>query len=80
MGSDLHPLLFAINYFGKRKDELVEDKDSTTELFLWEMKARPPPKPSTLLVTMHFDYSDSQISFADSFYAAPDYPIDSYLS
>jgi hypothetical protein len=32
------------------------------------------------LVTMHFDYSDSQISFADSFYAAPDYPIDSYLS
>ena len=31
-------------------------------------------------VTMHFDYSDSQISFADSFYADPDYPIDSYLS
>jgi len=29
---------------------------------------------------MHFDYSDSQISFADSFYADPDYPIDSYLS
>jgi len=28
---------------------------------------------------MHFDYSDSQIPFADSFYADPDYPIDSYL-
>jgi hypothetical protein len=26
------------------------------------------------------DYSDSQISFADSFYADPDYPIDSYVS
>ena len=39
------------------------------------------PKSQTLslvltsLVTMPFDYSDSQISFADSFYADPDYPI-----
>ena len=44
------------------------------------LKARPPPKPKASLVTMHFDYSDSQISFAGSFYADPDYPIDSYLS
>ena len=47
-------------------------------LGLWEMMARPPPKPKASLVTMHFDYSDSQVSFADSFHADPDYPIDSY--
>jgi hypothetical protein len=53
---------------------------SSTVIWTVEMKARPPPKPKASLVTMHFDYSDSQLSFADSFYADPDYPIDSYLS
>ena len=62
-----------------REDEEVIEK-ILKHLGLWEMKARPPPKPSASLVTMHFDYSDSQISFADSFYADPDYPIDFYLS
>jgi len=69
------------------EDEEVIEK-ILKHLGLWEMKARPPPKPSASLVTIHFDYSDSQIfrpcsrqiSFADSFYADPDYPIDSYLS
>ena len=27
-----------------------------------------------------FNYSDSQISFAGSFYADPDYPVNSYVS
>jgi hypothetical protein len=31
-------------------------------------------------VTIYLDDSDSQISSPDSFYADPDYPIDSYLS
>jgi hypothetical protein len=61
------------------EDEEVIEK-ILKHLGLWEMKARPPPKPKASLVTMHFDYSDSQISFADSFYADPDYPMDSYLS
>ena len=61
------------------EDEEVIEK-ILKHLGLWEMKARHPPKPSASLVTMHFDYSESQISFADSFYADPDYPIDSYLS
>jgi hypothetical protein len=30
-------------------------------LGLWEMKARPPPNPKASFVTMHLDYSDSQI-------------------
>jgi hypothetical protein len=30
--SDLHPLLFGINYFGKREDKLVKDKDSIPAL------------------------------------------------
>ena len=57
----------------------IEDEEVIKKILkhlgLWEMKARPPPKPKASLVTMHFDYSDSQISFADSFYADPDYPI-----
>jgi hypothetical protein len=32
MESDLHPLLFGINYFGKREDRLVKDKDSIPAL------------------------------------------------
>jgi hypothetical protein len=60
----------------------IEDEEAIEKILkhlgLWEMMARPPPKPKASLVTMHFDYSDSQISFADSFHADPDYPIDSY--
>jgi hypothetical protein len=61
------------------EDEEVIEK-ILKHLGLWEMKARPPPKPKASLVTMHFDYSNSQILFADSFYTNPDYPMDSYLS
>jgi len=62
-----------------RQDEEVIEKDLKHLGFL-EMEARPPPKPKASLVTMHFDYLDSQISFADSFYADPDYSIDFYGS
>ena len=69
---------------GRMKISFIEDEEVIEKILkhlgLWEMKARPPPNRSASLVTMHFDYSDSQISFADSFYADPDYPIDSYLS
>jgi hypothetical protein len=41
------------------------------------MKRKSQKAPS---VTIYIDDSDSQISFADSFYADSDYPIDSYLS
>jgi len=62
----------------------IDDEEAIEKILkhlgLWEMKARPSPKPKASLVTMHFDYSDSQISFADFFYADPDYPTDSYLS
>jgi hypothetical protein len=60
-------------------DEEVIEK-ILEHLGLWEMKARPPPKPKASLGTMHFDYSDSQIPSFESFYADPDYPMDSYLS
>src|SRR4030066_275999 len=39
------------------EDEEVIEK-ILKHLELWEMKARPPPKPKASLVTMHFDYSD----------------------
>ena len=47
-------------------------------LGLWEMEARPPSKQKALLVTTYFDYSDSQISFAASFYTDPDDSMDSH--
>jgi hypothetical protein len=47
---------------------------------LWDVKARPPPKAKWASVTIYFDDSESQILFPDSFYAYPDYPMDSYLS
>ncbi len=47
---------------------------------LWEVKARPPPKVKAPTVTIYLDDSESQILSPDSFYAHPDYPIDSYLS
>jgi hypothetical protein len=61
------------------EDEEVIEK-ILKHLGLWEMKARPPPKPKASLVTMHFDHSGSQISLGNSFYADPDYPVDSYVS
>jgi hypothetical protein len=61
------------------EDEEVIEK-ILKHLGLWEIKARPPPKPKASLVTMHFDYSDSQISSPDPFYPDSDYPMDSYVS
>ena len=69
------------------EDEEVIEK-ILKHLELWEMKARPPPRAKTPSVTIYLDDSDSQIfrpcsrqvSSPDSFYADPDYPIDSYLS
>jgi hypothetical protein len=49
-------------------------------LGLWEVKAKPPPKVKAPSVTIHIDYPDCQISFSDSFYADPDYPMDSYVN
>ena len=56
------------------EDEEVIEK-ILKHLELWEMKARPPPRAKTPSVTIYLDDSDSQISFPDSFYADPDYPI-----
>jgi hypothetical protein len=50
------------------------------DLDLWDLKVRPPPKVRVPSVTISIDDSDSQISSPDSFYAHPDYPIDSYPS
>jgi len=61
------------------EDEEVIEK-ILKHLGLWEMKARPPPRAKTPLVTISLDDSDSQVSSPDSFYADPDYPTDSYLS
>ena len=60
------------------EDEEVIEK-ILKHLGLWEMMARPPPKPKASLVTMHFDYSDSQVLFADPFHAGPWLP-DRFLS
>jgi hypothetical protein len=52
-----------------------------THLGLWEVKARPPPKPKVLTPSISIDASDSQVPFsAPSFYPDPDYPMDSYGS
>jgi hypothetical protein len=61
------------------EDEEVIEK-ILRHLGLSDLKARPPPKVKAPSVTMHFDVSDSQNSSLDSFYASPDYPMDSYLS
>ena len=61
------------------EDEEVIEK-ILKHLELWEMKARPPPRAKTPSVTIYLDDSDSQISSPDSFYADPDYPMDSYVS
>lgn len=45
-----------------------------------DTKAKPSPVPKASLVTTHFDYSDSQRSSPDYFYADPGYPMDSYVS
>ena len=48
-------------------------------LGLWEAKARPPPKVKAPFARIYLDDSESQILSPDSFYAHPDYPMDSYL-
>ncbi len=47
-------------------------------LGLWEAKARPPPKVKAPSETIYLDDSESQDLPSDSFYAHPDYPMDSY--
>ena len=61
------------------EDEEVIEK-ILKHLGLWDLKVRPPPKVKAPSVTIHIAYSDSQISFADAFYADPNYPVDSYVS
>jgi len=62
----------------------IEDEEVIEKILkylgLWDLKARPPPRAKTPSVTICLYDSDSQISSPDSFYAHPDYPIDSYLS
>jgi hypothetical protein len=60
------------------EDEEVIEK-ILKHLGLWDMKARPPPRVKASPVKIQMDDSDSQISSSDSFYADPDYPMDSYL-
>jgi hypothetical protein len=62
------------------KDEEVIEKILKHLVGLWDVKARPPHRAKAPSVTIRLDTSDSQMSFADSFYADPEYPIDSYLS
>lgn len=62
----------------------IEDEEVIKKILkhlgLWEVKARPPPKVTVPSETIYLDNSDSQILSPDSFYAHPDYPMDSYLS
>ena len=44
------------------------------------VKSRPAPKGKAPPLGVQTDDSDYQNSSLDSFYADPDYPIDSYLS
>jgi hypothetical protein len=63
---------------------IIEDEEVIKKILrhlgLWEAKARPPPKAKVHSVTIYLDDSESQISSPDSFYAHPDYPMDSYVS
>jgi len=61
------------------EDEEVIEK-ILKHLGLWDLRVRPPPKVKAPPVRFQIDYSDSQISSFDSFYAGPDSPIDSYGS
>ena len=61
------------------EDEEVIEK-TLKHLGLWDVEARPPPRVKTPPVTIHFDYSDSQVSSPDPFYPDSDYPMDSYVS
>ena len=61
------------------EDEEVIEK-ILKHLGLWKIKARPPPKVKTPSMRIQLDYSDSQISSPDSFYAHPDCPMDFYMS
>jgi hypothetical protein len=61
------------------EDEEVIEK-MLKHLGLWEAKARPPPKVKAPSETIYLDDSESQDLPSDSFYAHPDYPMDSYLS
>ena len=60
----------------------IEDQEGTEKILkhlgLWDLKARPPPKVKAPSVTIYLDDSESQILSPDSFYAHPDYPMDSY--
>ena len=62
----------------------IEDEEVIQKILrhlgLWEAKARPPPKAKVHSVTIYLDDSESQISSPDSFYAHPDYQMDSYVS
>ena len=62
----------------------IEDEEVIKKILkhlgLWEAKARPPPKVKAPFPTIYLDDSESQILSPDSFYAHPDYPMDSYLS
>jgi hypothetical protein len=59
------------------KDEEVIEK-ILKHLGLWDLKVGPPPKVEAPPMRIQLDYSDSQISSSDSFYAHPDYPVDFY--
>jgi hypothetical protein len=62
----------------------IEDEEVIQKILrhlgLWDLKARPPPKVKAPSETIYLDYSESQDLPSDSFYAHPDYPMDSYLS
>lgn len=56
---------------------LKREKKILKHLGLWEAKAGPSPKGKAPFPTIYLDDSESQILSPDSFYAHPDYPMDS---
>jgi len=62
----------------------IEDEEVIKKVLrhlgLREAKVRPPPKVKAPSPTIYLDNSESQILSPDSFYAHPDYPMDSYVS
>ena len=61
------------------EDETVIEK-ILKHLGLWDVKARPLSRSKGASVTIYLDDSESQILSPDSFYAHPDYPMDSSVS
>jgi hypothetical protein len=74
----------ALTHHGRAGTPFFEDEEVIEKILkqlgLRDVKARSSPRAKGASITIYPDDSEPQILSPDSFYAHPDYPIDSYLS